>query len=435
MPVTTEVARWAVETDAAALPPQVVHATVRAVLDSLGVTIAAAGHEAVASLLAMLRDTGSGGSSTVVGSAWHASEFDAALVNGVMAHVLDWDDTILPTRLHPSATLLPPLLAVGERTGASGSDLLAAFAIGFDVQQRLALAMYPEYAERGWHGTGIVGGIGAAVAAGRLLALDADRMQHAIGISATGGAGLTATFGSMSKSLNLGRAGALGLQSARLAERGFTGNPRLLDPDTGFLRMYDDAPRAEAIADGLGEQWAITNDGFKPYPCGVVAHAAIDAARDLHLPGSLPHTVRFDVSPEAMVLMGNADPTTGLEAKFSVRYACAVALVDGDVAPAAFSDEALGTYREAMKRIQVAGGPGINQDEAIAVATLADDVERRIHIEHARGTLGNPLTDADLREKFRTACEGGGNLRADAILAVVDDLAALPITAITELLT
>lgn len=432
--VTRQIARWAVATDAASLPAEVMHRTARAVLDSLGVSIAAVGHDAVKALVATLRATGSGGRSTVVGSSWRASEIDAALVNGVMAHVLDWDDTILPTRLHPSATLLPPLLAVGENTGATGRDLLAAFAIGFDVQQRLALAAYPAYADRGWHGTGIVGGIGAAIAVGRLLALDVDRMQHAIGIAATGGAGLTATFGSMSKALNLGRAAAVGLQSARLAERGFTSNPRLLDPDLGFLAMYDDAPRAAAVADGLGEHWAITDDGFKPYPCGVVAHAAIDAARELCLPGELPLTLRVEVPPEAMVLMGNPDPATGLEAKFSVRYVCAVALVDGDVAPAAFTDTALAGYREAIERVQVTGGPEIGQDEAHAVATFADGSKRHVNIKHARGTLANPLTDADLRAKFRAACQAGKNPHADAILAVVDDLAALPITAITELL-
>ena len=436
--LTSALAAFAVDTDAGRIEAGVTHAVRRAVLDSLGVTIAGTRHPAariVVDTIDALDSTT--GSSTIVGSARPANPMDAALANGVMAHVLDWDDTLLPMRLHQSATLIPALLAVGERRGWTGEDLVTAFAVGFEIQARLAAAVTPQMQERGWHGTGIVGGVGVAAALARRFGLDSTATAHAMGIAATGGAGLVATFGSMSKALNLGRAGALGVQSALLAERGFTSHPDIVGAG-GFLRMYDDEPRFEGLLDELGSRWAVLDNGYKPYPCGVVAHAAIDGVRELRaaVGGTMPANLRLTVPPETAQLMGNPEPASGLEAKFSVRYAAAVAWIVGEVLPDAFEDGRVADplYREAMARVDVEVRQDLAQDESI-VAVEPDGGERRsVHVEHARGTIARPMNDAELEEKFRAACRIGGNPHADRLLAAIGRLEELPLTELAQLL-
>ena len=436
--LTRALAAFAVDTDNGGIEAGVRHAVRSAVLDSFGVTIAGTRHPAariVVDTIGALDSTT--GSSTIVGSTRRADAMNAALANGLMAHVLDWDDTLLPMRLHQSATLLPALLAVGEPRGWSGADLLPAFAVGFEIQARLAAAVTPEMQERGWHGTGIVGGVGVAAALARLLGLDAIATAHAMGIAATGGAGLVATFGSMSKALNLGRAGALGVQSALLAERGFTSHPDIVGSGR-FLGMYDDEPRLDGLLDELGSRWAVTDNGYKPYPCGVVAHATIDGVRELRaaLGGPMPAAIRLTVPPETVRLMGNPEPATSLEAKFSVRYAAAVAWIEGEVLPEAFEDGRVTDprYREAMAHVDVEVRSDLAQHETI-VEVEPDDGERRaLHVEHARGSAARPMSDDELAEKFRAACRIGGNPHADRLIAAVGRLEELRLTELAELL-
>lgn len=443
--LTHILAAFAVDTDARRVEPGVRHAVRRAVLDSVGVTIAGTRHAAARSVVDFVRwldaDRREGaprnGGATIVGSTFRADPMNAALSNAVMAHVLDWDDTLLPMRLHQSATLLPALLAVGERRGWTGADLIPAFAVGFEVQARLAAAVTPEMQERGWHGTGIIGGVGVAASLGRLLGLDATTTAHAIGIAATGGAGLVATFGSMSKALNLGRAAALGVQSALLAERGFTSHPDIVGTG-GFLRMYDSEPRLQELVDELGRRWAVLDNGFKPYPCGVVAHAAIDGVRELRtaVGEPVPANLRLAVSRETVRLMGTAEPTNGLEAKFSVRYAAAVAWVEGELLPDAFEDSSVADprYRDAMARVDVDGRPELGQDESIVEMETQRGEQRSVHVEHARGTVGRPMSDEDLAEKFRAACRIGMNPHADRLIAAVGRLEELRLVDLARLL-
>jgi 2-methylcitrate dehydratase PrpD len=405
-------AEFALDPSAGNLPPAVVHAVRRAILDSIGVSVAGARHPATQIAVEMVRGLGAEGRCHIIRSAERTDPINAALVNGVAAHVLDWDDTILPTRAHLSAALLPALFAVGELEGWTLDDIAPAFAVGFEVQARMNHAVYPSIHLRGWQGTGIVGGVGSAAALARMLRLDVGRTMHAMGIAATNASGLIATFGSMSKPLNIGRAGASGLQSAYLAALGFTSHEDIIGAGR-FLALYDDAPRYDILLNGLGEDWSILRNGYKPYPCGFVAHAMIDAVRDLHARvGEGRRLTRLDlqVSVESMQLMGNADPTNELEAKFSLLYEAAVAWIDGHVTPAAFEPEAVRDqrYRSVMALTRIAASPEVAQHEAFVEAEFADRSVERLHVEHARGTPARPLTDQDLMEKFIAALALGG---------------------------
>jgi 2-methylcitrate dehydratase PrpD len=424
--LTTQLADFALETDTARLPAEVRHEVRRAILDSLGVAIAGATHPASGMVVDTLPELIGPDSATVMGFRRRTDAVGATLANGVMAHVLDWDDTLLPMRLHQSATLVPALLATGEINGSSGSDLIAAFAAGFEIQARLAAAISPVMPERGWHGTGIVGGIGVAAAVSRLLRSDSAETTHAMGIAGTAAAGLVATFGSMSKALNLGRAAALGVQSAQLAARGFTSHADLLGAGN-FLGMYDDAPRMDHLLDHLGSSWAVLDNGYKPYPCGVVAHAAIDAILQIRadVPADdAPAAIHLTVSPETIRLMGKSEPATGLEAKFSVAYAAAVAWVDGNVLPGAFEDATVATpaYRALLRTVDVESSAAVAQDEAICEVRTASGWTGTAHVEHARGTRARPLDDLELQAKFRAACEFGGVASSEMLIDVVHRL-------------
>jgi 2-methylcitrate dehydratase PrpD len=410
--VTRRLAEFALDRAHGRLADHVAHAVRRAMLDSIGVAVAGARHEATKIAAAMVLGLGADGRCRLIGTAQRTDPVNAALVNGVAAHVLDFDDTILPTRAHLSAALLPALFAIGELEGWTLDDIVPAFAVGFELQARMNHAVYPSIHTRGWQGTGVVGGIGTAAAMARMLGLDAGRTCHAMGIAATNASGLIATFGSMAKPLNIGRAGASGLQSALLAALGYTSHADIIGAGR-FLTTYDDAPRYDILLDGLGEDWAILRNGYKPYPCGFVAHAMIDAVRDVRARvGEGRRLTRLDlrVSKESMQLMDNADPTNELEAKFSLAYDAAVAWIDGHVTPAAFEPEAVRDlrYRSVMALARINASSEVAQHEAYVEAEFADGSVERLRVEHARGTPARPLTDHDLMEKFVAALALGG---------------------------
>lgn len=439
--ITERLVSWSAAVTYDDLPDGVRHAARRGIVDSLGVTLGGSRNEAVAILLSLVDDLGGGPRATIVGTSQRTDVVTAALINGVMAHVLDFDDTLLPTRIHASAPLLPALLAVAEARGTAFRDVVAGFVVGLELQARLAAAMYPDYADRGWHGTGVVGPVAVAAAVGRLLGLDEERLTHAVGLGATSGAGITAVFGSMAKSLNLGRAGASGVQCALLAERGFTSVPASLDPGARWFERYSNVLDLDLLLGDLGQRWATPVNGFKPYACGLVAHAAIDAVMDLRestrLPAEEITVLHLRVPPESLILMGNLTPSTELEAKFSVAYACAASYLDGAAGPETFEADRVTDprYRQLLSRVVLEGDEGLRQDEAVVTVTTRSGESSRVHVEHALGTQEHPMTDRDLEEKFLSlAVPVLGRERSEQVLHQVWNLDGEPAAELVALL-
>lgn len=403
---TNVLAHWAVATSYDDVPESAAHAVKRSIVDSIGVMAAGSRHAAVDVLLATIEDSYPAvplGSHRVTGRPVRLDILNATLVNGVMAHVLDFDDTILPTRCHISAPLLSALLATSERAGASGKDVITAFAIGFELVTRCADAVYS--GRKGWHGTGIMGPLGVAAAVGRLLGLDEPGTGHAFALGANQASGLRASFGSMAKAWNLGRAGANGVHAALLAHRGFTGGWNILDPGAGFLDLFSDAPEYGVLTQDLGGTWAVERNGFKPHPCGFVAHASIDAvlrARSQRFvePDEI-ESIRLTVSPETLQLTSKQHPTTGLEAKFSVYHAAAASYLDGYVSPETFTDQTVhdDRYRSLAARVEAHADPDYRQGEA-SVEIVSEKGTKRAYVADALGSAANPMTDSQLQEKF-----------------------------------
>jgi 2-methylcitrate dehydratase PrpD len=402
---TRRLAEFVTDTRLDQVPAETRHEAKRAILDNLGVALGAADDPGVAIARRVALELGGRAQATLWADGRRTSLTQAALVNGIMSHILDYDDTHLPTILHPSGPLVAAALPLAEWRGATGSELLAAYVLGFEVEARVSLSVYPEHYDVGWHITGTAGTLGAAAAASRLLALDPERTVWALGAAVTQAAGLREMFGSMCKSLHVGKAASNGLLAALLARDGYTSSPTPIEGRRGFgavLSTRFDA--AELLAD-LGQRWELHRNGFKPYACGVVTHAAIDAARRLRAMGYLPDAVgsiEVQVHPLVLELCGKTEPLVGLEGKFSVMHCVAVGFLDDAAGPAQFTDFVVQRPDVvALRRKERAvADRTLDESQARLVLHLPDGRPVEVSVPAASGTLENPLSDADLTAKF-----------------------------------
>src|SRR5262245_26704905 len=253
------------------------HAARRGVLDWIGCALAGSGHKTVTTLIDVLDEVSGRPQATVIGRKQKLGLRDAPLANGLMGHVLDFDDTHMGgVVLHASSPLLAALLALAERRPVSGADVMLAYAAGFEAGVRAGRTA-PGHHKGGWHLTGTLGSIAAGVAGGRLLKLDRQRLTYAMGIATTQSAGMQQNRGTMCKSFHAGKAAANGVLAALLAERGFDSSQEIIEGKRGFCRVYSDVAAPERLNEDLGGRWLIESNGHKPYACGVVLHPLIDA--------------------------------------------------------------------------------------------------------------------------------------------------------------
>lgn len=327
------------------LPEPVVASVRDRVLDTLGIGLAASARGIGAAAMAVAAERSGTPAATVIGGEALAAG-EAAFVNGVLAHSLDFDDTHLPSVLHPSASIVPACLAAAEAAGATDGETIAAIAVGIEITVRLGLGGYADgvnhFFERGWHATSICGTLGAAASAARLRGLDATATRDAIGIAASMSAGLLEAnrSGGTVKRLHCGIAARAGIEAAQLAAAGYTAPASVLEGRFGFYRAYVEAAGdEELVTAGLGTRWELPGIHFKPYPCNHYTHAGIDAALAIR-------DRRGSIDPEriARIELGTAGPAlrtigepraekvrpqSGYHAQFSGPFTVAAALLGG----------------------------------------------------------------------------------------------------------
>jgi 2-methylcitrate dehydratase PrpD len=392
------------------LPAPALHAGRRGVLDWLGCALAGANHPTLDHLIAVLQEVGGRAQATVFARCLRLGLLEAPLANGQAAHVLDYDDTHMGgVVLHASSPVLAALFALAERQAVSGAAFLLAYAVGFEAGVRTGQTA-PGHHKGGWHLTGTLGSVAAAVAGGKLLGLDATRLTHAMGIGATQAAGMQQNRGTMCKSLHAGKAAANGVLAALLAERGFDSSTEIVEGQRGYCRIYSDVATPEALLDELGSRWEIMRNGHKPYACGVVLHPVIDAVialRRAHgIDPAAVDAIEMRVHPLVLEITGVQEPATGLQSKFSVYHSAAVALLDGAAGIPQYRDErALDPAVIALRRKVVATTDetlGKDQAEAVLVAKGA---RHRAFVPHATGTTDNPMSDAAIEAKFLSNAE------------------------------
>jgi 2-methylcitrate dehydratase PrpD len=253
--------------------------------------------------------------------------------------------------------------------------------------------------------TGTLGSIAAGFAAAKLLNLDAGRMSHAMAIAATQSAGMQQNRGTMCKSFHAGKAASSGVLAALLAERGFDGSPEIIEGKQGYCRIYSDVAAPQALVHELGTRWEIERNGHKPYACGVVQHAAIDAViairSQANIETALVEAIELRVHPLAISVTGLEEPRTGLQSKFSIYHSAAVALIDGAAGIGQYSDERASdpAVIALRRKVKVAIDESLHNDQAAALI-VAEGMRYSAFVEHASGTADNPMSDAALEAKF-----------------------------------
>jgi 2-methylcitrate dehydratase PrpD len=414
-----------------ALPRDVVFLARQCLLDWFGVTLAGSREPLTEILRAEVAEQGGHPQSTLIGSGERVSVQQAALVNGAASHALDYDDVQMTMSGHPTVPVAPALLALAEARQSHGSDVIAAFVAGIEMECRVGALVMPGHYRTGWHATGTLGTFGAAAACCHLLGLDQDQWQAAMGIAGAQAAGLKAMFGTMCKPLHAGKAAANGLLAATLAQRGFTSNAGVLDVAQGFTATQTATPHPERALDGLGESYAIRDVLFKYHAACYGTHETIEGVlrlKERHgLRADAVREIRLTV-PEGNLAMCNIQsPTTALEGKFSLRFTAALALARDDTSDHAFTDEAVRepALIRLRDRVTVEGRPSSGMGTDVAIV-LADGRELRESVN-----LETPAADLDrqwqrLSAKYLSLAEDVlGETRARELLEKiehVDDL-------------
>ncbi len=382
------------------------HEAHRTFMNWLGCAVGAAHHEAADAALAAVNMLQPAPQATLAGRKEKVDMASAALINGIASHTFDFDDTHLKTIIHPAGPVASAVMALAEHTGASGRALIDALVIGIDVSCRVGNAMYPDHYDRGWHITGSTGTLGAAAACARLLGLNTQQTAMALGIAASQPIGMREQFGTMTKPFHPGAAARAGLMSALLASQGFTASPKALEAPRGMMQTVSTKNDWTEITSELGQRFEISFNSYKPFACGIVIHPSIDACAQLRAQGVRPEQIeRIELKVHSLVLelTGKKEPADGLQAKFSVYHGCAAGLTFGFAAEGEFSDEVVNRPDMVALRRKVVATVDDAIDEASAdvTAVLNDGRRVRVFVEHAIGSLENPMTDANLEAKFR----------------------------------
>jgi 2-methylcitrate dehydratase PrpD len=452
MPETTTVtlaqavARFAVEHPFEQLPADVVDSVRKRVLDVLGICVAASALPTSAAARDWAGGQGGAAESHAIGVGERLPAQLAAFVNGTLAHSLDYDDTHLPSVLHPSASVVPAALAAAEAYGRSGREVVAAIACGLEVCVRIGMAGYDEasgrnlYFEHGQHATSICGTLGAAVSAGLLAGLDADGLVHALGIAASMGSGVIEAnrTGGTVKRLHCGWAAHAGLAAVGLVVHGFTGPPTVLEGRFGFFEAWLHGEACpDRVTEGLGTHWEVPGIFFKPYPANHFTHTAIDAAAALRGRGiDLDRIARMSLGvPESVVrtigepIEVKRNPATGYMAQFSGPYAVAAGLLGGSGLGTGLDDYTDELAADPRRRAIMAKVEVVADDECTAIfpaqfpsvlrATMDDGTELVEAVLANRGGPANPLSYEELALKFAT---NAGSLLPEAAVSAVADL-------------
>jgi 2-methylcitrate dehydratase PrpD len=342
------------------LPPHVVAVSRHCLLDWFGVTLAGSRERAAAIVRAEAQDEGAG-HCTLIGTIVKAPPFWAALANGTASHALDFDDVVVAMAGHPTVPVVPALLATAEVSPRDGRAFITAFVAGVEAECRIGMLMARSHYERGFHVTSTVGTFGAAAACAHWLGLDLPRWQTAFGLAGTQASGLKCMFGTMTKPFHAGKAAANGLLAARLAAAGFTAHPDVLETAQGFGATQSAGLDTETALRDLGRRFGIADVLFKYHAACYLTHASIEALlklkREHRIEPEQVVAVRLRVAPGHLNVCNIHTPTTALEAKFSLRFTAAMALVDGDLGERAFSDECVRDPRFTRLRDKVTVEP------------------------------------------------------------------------------
>ena len=410
--VTRRLAHYLVTAGYDDLPANVRKEGVRTLLNWVGVAIGGSHHQTVDIAVAALAPFSGPAQASLFGRHERFDIMNAAFINGVSSHVFDYDDTHLKTIIHPAGPVASAILALSELQPVSGKDFLNALVLGVETECRIGNSVYPNHYDVGWHITGTAGVFGSAAAVGKLLKLNEEQMIWALGLAASQPVGLRESFGSMNKSFNPGRAASNGIFAAMLASKNFTSSEEMIEAKRGWANTISTKQDYNEITGDLGTRYEAALNTYKPFACGIVMHPAIDAAVQLRNENKLTadqvERVDLKVHPLVLELTGKKTPRQGLEGKFSIYHAVAVALVEGAGSEKQFSDRAVNDPTIVVLRAKVnpVVTPGIKPEQVDMTVVLRDGRQLHRYVEHAIGSVEVPMTDQQLETKFSDLADG-----------------------------
>jgi 2-methylcitrate dehydratase PrpD len=412
------------------LPKAMRHEAKRAILNFFGVALGGWFDSAGDTAIKVIKHTVGKPAATVIGRGLRFDILNASFVNALNANVLEFDDTHMPTVIHPTAPVATPLFALAESTRVSGSSLIEAFVLGVEVACRAGDSVSPQHYARGWHITATCGVLGAAAACARLLALSAEQTAHAIGIAASQAAGLVENLPTGAKNIQVGNCARGGLLSALFAQQGYTAAPQAIEGVHGWARASGNAPDMNALLGGLGQTWGLAKNAYKAYPCGIVLAPVIDACLDLRRDHMLsPEDIEKVMVRGNTLLLTRADRPHVLDdriAKLSIQHSAAIAFVFGAVTVreyAAIDDPEVVALRS---KVSVQADDALPIEASIVTVLTKGGQSFTAHVKHARGSLERPLSDIEIERKARQlAVLGGTNVD---IAPLIDAVWALDVS-------
>ena len=420
MGFTSRLAHFVLESNSLEhLTAEVVKRSKEMMVNAAAAALAAAAQPEGQTVTRFVQEMQGNGKCTIIGMGLRTSPVYAALANGLMVHLLDFDDEVIPRSVHPSSVVFPVVLALGEMNGCTGKDVLTAYALGCEVLSKLAGIGSLDGVEQGlppvpsWHWDGVAGAIGATVAASLLLGLTQEQLENALGIACGQAAGIPANLATGSRALQCGKAAMSGVTAALLARRGFTGARNALETPGGLLELYwgRESAHRERFFDHLANPYDIVHPGvtLKFYACGSASHTSIEAVLQLvqqyQIKPDQVESVRVSVTPRALEHLPFPTPRNGWEARFCLSYIVAATLLHGQPLIDFFSDAAVQdeAVRQMMDRVTVEASetPSVLTPSPSSIELTLTDGRRLQHrAEFARGQPELPLDTQELDAKF-----------------------------------
>ncbi len=408
MEITRSLSRFVVDSEYSEIPQRVRHEAVRAFVNWLGCALGGCKDEAVDAALASFEAFSGPGASTVIGRGKRVDMLTATLLNTLSHSILSYNDIHPDTTGHPSGPVAATLFAMAEQDMMRGREFLHALVLGVDVECRIAnaIAKPPAHCHLAISTVGLTTAFGAAAAAGKVLGLSEQQMIWALGHAAAQGSGIRSTHASMASHFLPAHSARSGLVAAVLARNGFTCSDDSIESPKGFVAAFANPGNMPAATEALGERYELMAVGYKPYPCGVVSHAAIDACLELAgleaFDAGDVARIELLVNPITIQLGNRPQPKNRLQATVSVQHWAAAALLHGCAGLAQGSDECVNDPAVAAlrARISLAGDESTQPEAASATIWMRDGRSHTARVEHCRGSRERPMTDDELGRKF-----------------------------------
>jgi 2-methylcitrate dehydratase PrpD len=410
--VTALLARFILETKIEAIPENVLRERIRSLVNIIGCALGGSRHDAVNKAWVALQPFAGREQATLIGRSQRTDALTATFINTLSSSINTFDDTHAEAIVHPSGPVMAAVLAVAEMQPVTGAEALAAFILGIEAVCRLskAISVAPANGDIAWSQTGVTCGIGAALAAARLMQLDLGTARMAAGIAAAGASGIRALHGSMSTAALPAFAGQSGLRAALLARGDFTATQSVIEARYGLAQCFALTPHLAYLTDGLGTHWEILANTYKPFPCGIVIHPLIEAAQELNTSAASEAVARVEViaNPAAMALCYRRHPKDAMEGHVSLYHWVAAALARGKAGIPEGTDQAIAdpAVRALRDRIEVTNDPAVPHDGADVTVRLASGASAVRRIRSCIGSRGRPMTNAELDRKFVAAAQG-----------------------------